>query len=224
MKGLLPGTAALVCMAGLLWVLFGGPIVPLSLPMAHAVGWDTFFILENALEAAIVTAPAVILIVACRRRGFWSQTFILWSLADIYFVVTGVVLGGVMARAQSDIVLQETYYVVAHFRYATHVGAVFALFAGFYFWFPKVTGFRVNDLLGKVHFWLAFIGVNLAFLPLHFFTLADMPRRAADYAQGYELSTRVAQIGGLVAGLGALVFVAVLVEALVRRRAVEAPA
>jgi cytochrome c oxidase subunit 1 len=141
-----------------------------------------------------------------------------WAIGFIFLFTVGGVTGVVLANAGLDVILHNTYYVIAHFHYVLSLGAVFGLFAGFYYWFSKMTGFEYNEFLAKLHFWVTFIGVNLTFFPMHFLGLAGMPRRYIDYPDAFAGWNYVASIGAFVGGIGAIIFLIVILEAFVRKR------
>jgi cytochrome c oxidase subunit 1 len=107
---------------------------------------------------------------------------------------------------------------VAHFHYVLSLGAVFSIFAGWYYWFPKITGYMYSEALGKLHFFLTFVGVNVAFFPHHFLGLAGMPRRVADYPDAFSGWNYVSSIGAYISGVGLLVFLIGIIHAFVSKR------
>ncbi len=134
------------------------------------------------------------------------KTPMVWSLGFIFMFTVGGVTGVVLANGGVDTNLHDTYYVVAHFHYVLSLGAVFSLFAGFYYWFPKMSGRMYNEFLGQLHFWVFFIGVNVMFFPQHFLGQQGMPRRYPDYAEAYAYWHYISSFGYLIMAAGMIFF------------------
>ena len=150
------------------------------------------------------------------------KTPMLFAVGFIFLFTVGGVTGVVLSNAGIDYALHATYYVVAHFHYVLSLGAVFAIFAGFYYWFEKMWGVKYNEVLGAIHFWLMFIGVNVIFFPQHFLGLQGMPRRYVDYPDAFAYWNLVSSYGYLIMLAGMVVFFVLLAEAAIRRRKAEA--
>ncbi len=144
-------------------------------------------------------------------------TPMLFALGFIFLFTIGGVTGVMLSNPGVDRLLHDTYYVVAHFHYTMSIGALFTLFAGWYYWFPKISGRMYSEALGKLHFWLSFIGVNLTFFPQHFSGLAGMPRRYADYPDAFAYWNLVSSIGSYITALATLVFFFGIAWAFARR-------
>ncbi len=142
----------------------------------------------------------------------------LWAMGFIFLFTIGGVTGVVLANAGVGRAFQETYYVVAHFHYVLALGAVFAIFAGFYYWFPKMTGYMYNETIAKAHFWVIFISVNLTFFPQHFLGLAGMPRRYIDYPDAFALWNRISSYGAYLSSAGAVLFLYLMYDAFTKKR------
>ncbi|MEO6015176.1 MAG: cytochrome c oxidase subunit I [Devosia sp.] len=150
------------------------------------------------------------------------RTPMLWAMGFIFLFTVGGVTGVVLANAGADRALHDTYYVVAHFHYVLSLGAVFAIFAAWYYWYPKMFGIMYNETLANIHFWITFVGVNIVFFPQHFLGLAGMPRRYIDYPDAYAFWNRVSSVGYYITFAGLLLFLFILFQS--ARRRIKAPA
>ena len=140
------------------------------------------------------------------------DTPFMFAIGFIFLFTVGGLTGVVLANAGLDITFHDTYYVVAHFHYVLSMGAVFAMFAGFYYWIGQITGFKYNEALGKLHFWVFFTGVNLTFFPMHALGLAGMPRRIPDYPDAFSAFNAIATLGSYISIFGALIFFYVIYD------------
>lgn len=138
------------------------------------------------------------------------KTPMLFAIGFIFLFTVGGVTGIILANSAIDIPMHDTYYVVAHFHYAMALGALFGVFTGFYYWIGKMSGYQYNETLGKINFWILFIGTNLTFFPQHFLGLAGMPRRIPDYNEVYAGWNYWSSIGSYIAGFGAIWFLYVV--------------
>jgi len=144
------------------------------------------------------------------------KTPMLFAIGFIFLFTVGGLTGVVLANSGINAVMHDTYYVVAHFHYVLSMGAVFAIFAGWYYWIGKITGLQYPEVLGQIHFWLFFIGVNLTFFPMHFLGLAGMPRRIPDYPDAFASWNALASFGSYVSLISAVFFFYIVYVTLTR--------
>ncbi|AWF79378.1 cytochrome c oxidase subunit I [Microbulbifer sp. A4B17] len=192
-------TAAIAFLSFIVWAHH---MFTVGMPIAG----ELFFMYATML-IAVPTGVKIFNWVSTMFRGSMTfETPMLFAIAFIILFAIGGFSGLMLAIAPADFQYHDTYFVVAHFHYVLVPGAIFSITAGVYYWLPKWTGHMYSETMGKVHFWLAFIGLNVTFFPMHFVGLAGMPRRIPDYALQFADFNQISSIGAFLFGAAQIVF------------------
>jgi len=217
--GYLPMVWAIIAIGALGFVVWAHHMYTVGMSITQ----QSYFLLAT-LVIAVPTGIKVFSWIATMWGGSIEfKTPMLWALGFLFLFTFGGVTGIVLSQAGVDRAYHDTYYVVAHFHYVMSLGAVFAIFAGVYFYFPKMTGRMYNETMGKIHFWVMFIGANVTFFPQHFLGRQGMPRRYIDYPEAFSMWNYVSSWGAFLSFASFVFFFFVVFHALTRgARATEA--
>ena len=199
---------ATASIAFLSFIVWAHHMFTVGMPLAGQL-----FFMYATMLIAVPTGVKVFNWVATMFRGSMTfETPMLFAIAFVVLFTIGGFTGVMLAMTPVDFQYHDTYFVVAHFHYVLVPGAIFGIFASAYFWLPKWTGYMYDENLGKLHFWMSFIGVNLLFFPQHFLGLAGMPRRIPDYALQFANFNWISSVGAFLFGFSQLILLVVVIK------------
>ncbi|MCF3972780.1 cytochrome c oxidase subunit I [Paracoccus salsus] len=217
--GYLPMVLAMVAIGLLGFVVWAHHMYTVGLSLTQ----QSYFMLAT-MTIAVPTGIKVFSWIATMWGGSVEfKTPMLWAFGFLFLFTVGGVTGVVLSQAPLDRVYHDTYYVVAHFHYVMSLGAVFAIFAGVYYWIGKMSGRQYPEWAGKLHFWMMFIGSNLIFFPQHFLGRQGMPRRYIDYPVEYAFWNNISSIGAYLSFASFLFFIGIVFYTLRAGQRVNVP-